>query len=73
MTPTLGRTAVAWREHGGGVAYRALSGPTRRWTPVSGAREVALTGARVVVLRRDGEVVSRPLGQPDAGGARGGP
>jgi hypothetical protein len=29
--------------------------------PVSGAREVALTAERVVVLRRDGEVVSRPL------------
>ena len=61
MTPTLGATALAWREHGGGVAYRTRSGPTRRWTPASGAREVALTARRVVVLRRDGEVVSRPL------------
>jgi hypothetical protein len=61
MTPTLGATALAWREHGGGVAYRALSGATRHWKPGSGAREVALTAERVVVLRRDGEVVSRPL------------
>lgn len=65
MTPTLGRSAVAWREHGGGVAYRSLVGatrPTRRWKPVSGAKEVALTAHRVVVLRRDGDVVSRRLG-----------
>jgi hypothetical protein len=61
MTPTLGATALAWREHGGGVAYRALSGATRHWKPVSGAREVALTAERVVVLRRDGDVVSRRL------------
>jgi hypothetical protein len=61
LTPTLGATALAWREHRGGVAYRTLSGSTRRWMPVSGAREVALTAQRVVVLRRDGEVVSRPL------------
>jgi hypothetical protein len=61
LAPTLGATGLAWREHGGGVAFRALSGATRHWKPKSGAKEVALTANQVIVLRRDGEVVSRPL------------
>jgi hypothetical protein len=61
MTPTLGSTGLAWREHRGGVAYRTLAGRTRHWKPASGAREIALTADRIVVLRRDGEVVSRRL------------
>jgi hypothetical protein len=61
LTPTLGSTAVAWREHAGGVAFRSLAGRVRHWTPPSGAREIALTAHRIVVLRRDGDLVSRPL------------
>jgi hypothetical protein len=61
LTPTLGSTAVAWREHRGGVAFRSLSGRAQHWTPRTGAREIALTAQRIVVRRRDGDVVSRPL------------